>query len=240
MSTATLHFHGELATLAGGEYAQFSTARRASLKDVVESHGVPHTEVYGLAVNGQPAGFGHIPAGAQPVDIFPADVPVDVTRPHLERPVLDRARFIADANVGRLATYLRLLGFDTLYDPTYQDAHIAELAAATGRILLTRDRGLLQRRIVTWGRLVPSSEPVEQARDVVRFFGLAALAEPFVRCLRCNAPLEGASKASVLHLLEPRTRKYYEAFARCPGCGKVYWAGSHHGKIEDMFRMLTI
>lgn len=238
MNTATLHFHGELASLAGSGRVDFPTTRRASVKDAVESLGVPHTEVYGLAVNGQPAGFGHIPAGGESIDIFPAAPPVDVTIAHLERPALAQVRFIADANVGRLATYLRLLGFDTLYDRHFQDADVARLAACQARILLTRDRGVLRRKIVAWGRLVRANDPMEQARDVARFFGLARKAQAFKRCLRCNGMLESAPKADVLHLLEPRTRKYYEEFARCPGCGKVYWAGSHHGKIEDMFKRI--
>jgi uncharacterized protein with PIN domain len=235
MNTATLHFHGELAPLAGRGCIDFPTTRRASAKDAAESLGVPHTEIYGLAVDGQPAHFSHIPAPGELIDIRPAAPPVDVTAPHLERPILPRASFIADANVGRLATYLRLMGFDTLYDRNYQDADVARLSASLGRILLTRDRGVLKRKVVAWGRLVRAHDPVEQARDVVRFFGLAGLAQAFRRCLRCNTLLESAPKADVLHLLEPRTKKYYEEFARCPGCGKVYWAGSHHGKIEEMF-----
>lgn len=217
----------------------YPVTRRASLKDVLEALGVPHTEVYSLAVNGQPAGFGHLLAPGELVEAGPGEPPVDVTVPSALRAPLSRFGFVADANVGRLATYLRLMGFDTAYDRSFLDGEVAELAAREDRVVLTRDRGVLKRKAVQWGRLVRANEPVEQARDAVRFFGLAALAAPFTRCVRCNTELAGVSKAEVLHLLQPKTKRYYQEFSRCPSCGRIYWAGSHHERMVEMFSRLT-
>jgi hypothetical protein len=239
MSTAILHFHGELASLAGCERFDYPVTRRASIKDVTEALGVPHTEVYALAVDGQPIDFSHILEPGQFAEVRPGDPPVVVTAPQALRATLPRAAFLADANVGRLATYLRLIGMDVVFDRDYRDAEVARLAALQGRVVLTRDRGVLRRKSVAWGRLVRSNDPVEQARDVVRFFGLASQAAPFTRCVRCNVALQAASKAEVLHLLEPRTKKYYQEFHRCPACGRVYWAGSHHDRMAEMFDRLV-
>lgn len=217
----------------------YPVTRRASLKDVLEALGVPHTEVYSLAVNGQPAGFGHLLGPEERVEARPGEPPVDVTAANALRTSLARIRFVADANVGRLATYLRLMGFDTAYDRSFLDAEVVGLAGRESRVVLTRDRGVLKRKAVQWGRLVRANEPVEQTRDVVRFFGLAGLADPFTRCVRCNAELAGVPKAEVLHLLQPRTKRYYQEFSHCPSCGRVYWAGSHHERMEEMFSRLT-
>jgi uncharacterized protein len=239
MSTAFLQFHGELASLAGSGRRDYPVPRRASLKDVIEARGVPHTEVYALSVDGQAADFGHILAPREAIDVFPGHEPVDVTAQHALRPSLPALRFVADANVGRLATYLRLMGFDVAYDHRYPDAEVAEISASQSRVVLTRDRGLLRRKAVEWGRLVRSNDPLEQTRDIVRFFGLAGQAIPFTRCVRCNVELLGVSKAEVLPLLQPRTKKYYQEFFRCPSCERVYWAGSHHERMEEMLARLT-
>lgn len=238
MHTAILHFHGELAPLAKACSARVDASRRASLKDWAESLGVPHTEIYAAAVEGQGAGLGHVLTPGQRADLWPGEPPVDTRRERPPRPALASLRFLADANVGRLATYLRLLGFDTAYARHLDDDQAAAQAVREGRVLLTRDRGLLRRSVVAWGRLVRANDPVEQARDTARFFGLAALARPFTRCLRCNALPEGVDKVRVLNRLEPRTRLYYEDFARCPGCGRVYWAGSHHGRMVALVRRI--
>lgn len=213
---------------------EYPVTRRASLKDVAECLSVPHTEIYRVTVDGQAATLDHILEPGQRVDLHPGRAPVDVTRPHPPRPALPEVRFLADANVGRLATYLRVLGFDTVYDRHIGDDEAASRAAAENRVLLTRDRGVLRRKAVAWGRLVRANSPLEQARDVARFFGLSPLARPFTLCARCNLALESVPKADVLHLLEPKTRLYYHDFSRCPSCHRVYWAGSHHGHMAGL------
>lgn len=238
-STATLHFHGELAALARSDKVVYALTRRASVKDVIEALGVPHTEVYSLAVDGQPAAFGHLLGPGQEVRAWPGVPPVDVTAPGGLRAPLRAPRFAADANVGRLATYLRLLGIDTFWSNSVEDGELAALAASEGRVVLTTDRGVLRRKAVEWGRLVRKADPVEQARDVVRFFGLTPLVRPMTLCVRCNAALEPVDKALVLHLLRPLTRKHHEHFHHCPSCGRVYWPGTHHAMMQDMARRLT-
>src|SRR3989304_491019 len=141
-------------------------------------------------------------------------------------------RFVVDAHLGRLATYLRMLGFDTWYRNDADDDQLAAVAAAEGRILLTRDRGLLKRSVVRRGAYLRSDQPVEQLVEVALRFGPVDRWRPFGRCLRCNTLLVSVSREEVLHRLQPLTRIYYDDFRRCPGCGAIYWKGSHHARME--------
>lgn len=206
-----------------------------AVKDVIESFGVPHTEVELILVNGESVGFDHLLAGGDRVSVYPVFEALDV-RPviRLRPEPLRETRFLLDGHLGRLARYLRMLGFDTAYSREADDAGLARASAAERRILLTRDRGLLMRREVTHGYSVRSTDPEAQLREVVERFDLAASLRPFTRCLRCNGELRKAAKAEVAHRLPPRTRECYQEFLFCPACGGVYWSGPHHRRMSAM------
>ena len=232
---ATLFFHGYLADLLRrgdpGPDARgmviYPVTRRAAIKDVIEALGPPHTEVGSIEADGREVGFGHLLEPGEAVNVRPA--PFDVLRPSLLRPEpLPRIAFAVDANVGRLATLLRTLGFDTAYDPTLDDAPLAELAAREGRIVLSKDRSLLKRSLVVFGCLIRADDPHQQLRAVLRLFDLRPPYHLFSRCLLCNVPLERVPKAEIMHRLLPLTKRHYSDFHRCPRCDKIYWPGSHH------------
>jgi hypothetical protein len=137
-------------------------------------------------------------------------------------------RFVVDAMLGRLARWLRLLGYDTLYDPAADDRELARCAAATGRMLLTRDRGLLARRLVTRGLLVEDDDLATQLRLVASACRVTLDATRcFTRCLECNGETVEASRADVAGRVPPYVLRNHERFRACPGCRRVYWAGSH-------------
>lgn len=150
------------------------------------------------------------------------------------------ARFVVDAMLGRLARWLRLLGHDTLYDPSAEDRELARCAAATGRILLTRDRGLLARRLVTRGVLVEHDDLAGQLRQVSAACGLALdPARCFTRCPSCNAETVDAAPEAVSGRVPPYVLRTHERFRACPGCGRVYWAGTHRdAALRRLGRML--
>lgn len=143
-------------------------------------------------------------------------------------------RAVLDNHLGRLAAYLRMLGFDTLYRNDYSDEELAALLAEDSRILLTRDRRLLMRKVVRYGYCLRSLDPLEQLREVIRRFDLLRRKRPFHRCLRCNHPLERVEKSAILDRLEPKTKVYYEEFVRCPACDQIYWQGSHFERMQAM------
>jgi uncharacterized protein with PIN domain len=140
--------------------------------------------------------------------------------------------FLLDVHLGRLAAYLRMAGFDALYDNRAPDAELADIAAREGRVLLTRDRYLLMRTEVDRGYWVRSTEPKKQLLEIIHRFDLAGSMRPFTRCLKCNSTLEEASRESVSQWLPPRIRD--EVFRVCPTCLRVYWKGSHHARMSRL------
>ena len=194
----------------------------SSLGHVVESLGVPLTEIGGLAVNGAPVTPGYRLAGGDAAEAGA------VSRPQ----PLPTARFILDVHLGTLARRLRLVGVDTAYANYLDDDVLIERANAERRVLLTQDRGLLRRHRLWLGAYVRGARPDDQMRDVLGRFG-PPLA-PWTRCTACNGLLEPVRKSDVEAQLRPGTRRTYQAFARCTACGQVYWHGAHGKRLGDI------
>ena len=244
MNVAHFRFHGELADLLaparrGAEFTH-RCAENASLKNAIESLGVPHCEVGAILAGGEPCGFGRPVRAGDRIEVHPAGpgglapslAPDEAAAAAaLLRAPPPRPDFAADSHLGGLARRLRLLGFDTLYRDAWDDRELAA-TAADGRIVLSRDRELLKHRAVEHGRWLRSGDTGEQLREVVRRFALGALASPFTRCLDCNVPLQEADKASVLAVLPESVAREHSVFRRCPACGKVYWPGSHWRRMR--------
>jgi uncharacterized protein len=199
----------------------------SSLGHVVESLGVPLTEVGGLLVNGEPAAPGHRPAGGDLVELLPVPRPQRLAAP----------RFVLDVHLGTVARRLRLVGLDCAYANDRDDDALIAQANAERRVLLTQDRGLLCRRSLWCGAYVRGARPDEQFADILDRF--APLLAPWTRCMACNGRLAAVSKAEVDAELLPGTRRTYEAFARCADCSRVYWRGAHSGHLDEIVRMAT-
>ena len=195
------------------------------MKNAIEALGVPHTEIGRIEVNGAGATLDRIVREGDRIEIFPwpesgaapADVPL---------------HFVADAHLGALARFLRMLGFDTIHDNRITDAEIRRLAHADRRIVLTRDRELLKCREIFAGRYVRALDPQLQTKETVARFGLGTHARPFTLCLRCNLALAPVAKADVIARLPETAARTHERFQRCAGCGRVYWPGSHYARMN--------
>jgi uncharacterized protein len=137
-----------------------------------------------------------------------------------------------DNHLGKLATFLRILGFDAAYGNNFQDIELVKIAGQEGWVLLTRDRGLLMRRIVAEGYCLRSLNPKKQLAEVIGRFNLAASIQPLPRCLRYNHPLEPVDKGAILDRLKPLTRQYFDEFHYCPACNRIYWKGSHYENMQ--------
>ncbi|MDJ0385663.1 Mut7-C RNAse domain-containing protein [Streptomyces sp. G-G2] len=195
----------------------------SSLGHVVESVGVPLTEVGRLLVDGREQPVSYVPRGGQSVEVFAVDRPQPVPGAPL--------RFLLDVHLGTLARRMRLLGVDTAYEnEDIGDPALATRSAAERRVLLSRDRGLLRRREIWAGAYVYSDSPREQLRDILGRFAPALT--PWTRCTACNGTLREADKDSVGDLLENGTQRSYDVFAQCGACERVYWRGAHHAHLE--------
>jgi uncharacterized protein with PIN domain len=203
-----------------------------SVKHLIESLGVPHTEVGKVLVNGMQVDFGYLVKEGDQVEVYPSSGAKN------ENFAQGLPRFILDNHLGRLAVYLRMLGFDALYRNDFQDEELAQVSNREGRILLTRDKRLLMRNLVRQGYWLRSKIPRRQLEEVVRRFGLGAIAQPFKRCVRCNEPLVIVRKEDVLHRLKPLTRQYYDEFRLCPACNQVYWKGSHYQRMCQLIEQV--
>ncbi len=206
-----------------------------SVKDVVESLGVPHTEVDLVLADGESVDFSWILRDGARLSVYPVFESIDIAPLARVRPApLREVRFVLDGHLGRLARFLRMLGFDARWRADTADEELARVAAAERRILLTRDAGLLKRRIVSHGCWVREVDPRRQLAEVVHRLDLLRAISPFRRCLRCNELLETVRKEEVAGALPPAVRERHDAFRRCPSCGRVYWAGSHHRRMERL------
>lgn len=140
--------------------------------------------------------------------------------------------FILDVHLGRLAKYLRLCGFDTLFSAFYEDREIIETARQENRIILTRDRLLLKAAGESRGYQVKSQYHDEQLREVFERFNLKEYVNLFSRCISCNARLEEVEKEVIADRLLADTRRYFSSFKRCPQCDRIYWEGSHYDNMK--------
>jgi hypothetical protein len=239
MIRARVRFYAELNDFLppGSRYEtilwEFDTSM--SVKHVIEGFGVPHTEVDLVLLNGQTVDFTARVADGDLVSVYPVFESIDiraVTRVRAEP--LRELRFLLDTHLGRLASYLRLLGIDALYGKGWPDQRLAAASRDEQRILLTRDRPLLMRSMVVRGYCLRSTRPREQVAEVLDRFDLHDSLAPFTRCLRCNALLVPVAKKEVLPRLLPLTRIYYDDFRRCAACEQVYWQGSHYRHMQQM------
>ena len=194
----------------------------SSLGHVVESLGVPLTEVGSLVVNGAAAEPGYRPGGGDRVAVAARPRPQPVPAP----------RFLLDVHLGTVARRLRLVGVDTAYTNDADDPELIEQANTERRVLLTQDRGLLRHHRLWLGAFVRGARPMAQFADILDRF-VPPLA-PWTRCLACNGPLAPVPKADVEPLLQPGTRRSYDTFARCSVCGHVYWHGAHTGHLDQI------
>lgn len=210
---------------------------KRSVKDLVESQGVPHTEVDLILVNGNSVGFDHLVSGGDRISVYPVFEKFDISEVTKlrDRPLRD-LRFILDVHLGKLAKYLRMLGFDTHYNNRYADEEIALQAYIENRILLTRDIGLLKRRDVSRGYWLRNQQPKMQLEEILLHFDLFSDIRPLSRCMTCNGMIQPVSKEDVYDRLLRDTREHFDQFYQCKNCGKIYWKGSHFTKMMEFVK----
>lgn len=239
MTIATFRFYEELndflpPTRRKREF-DYGCARRATVKQAIEALGVPHTEVEVVLVNGESVGFSRLVREGDRVAVYPQFEALDVSElVRVRTKPLRRIRFIADAHLGLLAKYLRILGFDTEYARDLGDAQIAEIAENSRRVVLTRDRDLLMHRRITHGVYIRPAQPQRQLEQVVDRLDLLGAIQPFTRCLECNAGLEPADEHTVAARVPEGPRALYARFVLCRSCDKVYWQGSHYRHMQRL------
>jgi uncharacterized protein with PIN domain/sulfur carrier protein ThiS len=211
-----------------------------SIKDLIESLGIPHPEVDLIVVNGESVDFDYLVHDGDHISVYPQFESVDISPIIKLRPVPLRVpRFVLDSHLGRLAAYLRMLGFDTLYRNDFDDVTLMNISIDEQRILLTCDKGLLMRKQVTRGYYVRQRQPKRQLLEVLSRFDLFRSQKPFTRCMHCNSEIKPVKKETIASHLMPNTIAHYDEFWQCTDCKKVYWKGSHFQRMQQFVSTLN-
>lgn len=212
-----------------------------SVKDLIESIGIPHTEIDLIIINGESVDFNYQVQPDDYISVYPISdsLPQSIAIEssaliHCQPKPSGIPRFILDVHLGRLAAYLRMLGFDTRYKNDYDDPIMADISADEHRILLTCDRRLLMRKQISHGYFVRNRQPQQQLLEILSRFALYGYIKPFTRCIHCNGKTQPVEKQAIETQLLPKTKKYYNEFFQCDSCRKIYWKGSHYLKMKEM------
>jgi uncharacterized protein with PIN domain len=204
-----------------------------SVKDTIEAIGVPHTEVDVILVDGLSVDFAHLLRGGERVAVYPVFERFDMSRVTRLRPApLRVTRFVADVHLGTLARNLRLLGFDTVWGRALDDEAIISIASGQGRIILTRDKGILKNGRVTHGYWLRATDPEQQLEEVVRALDLAGDIDAYSRCMECNGELEAIGRLEAARTVPLQVFLAFREFKRCMACGRTYWRGSHLKRLD--------
>ena len=206
--------------------------RRASVKDMIESLGVPHAEVAAIHINDAAVDFSYIVKNGDCISVYGPEY--DAIALPLRPPFAGRPRFVLDTHLGRLAAYLRMMGFDSLYRNDYPDDELAEISHHENRILLTRDIGLLKRSLVIYGYYVRSLKPRQRLVEVVQRFDLTGEVIPFKHCMKCNGLLHTVDKMAVIDQIPDGTARYYDEFHQCAACLQIFWKGAHYQRMQNL------
>lgn len=210
-----------------------------AVKDAIEAVGVPHTEVDLILVDDESVRFSHRLHGGERVAVYPVFERLDITPVTRLRPVpLRTPRFVADVHLGTLARYPRLLGFDTRCNNHSGDAELVRCSVAERRTLLSRDVGLVKHKVLTRAHYVRATDPGRQLEEIVRALDLGRWIRPFTRCMRCNGRLRRVAVASVVSQVPAGARTMQRRFARCGSCDRVYWPGTHFGRLTRIVAAL--
>lgn len=210
-----------------------------SVKDLIESLGVPHNEIDLILINSVSVDFNYIVKENDDISVYPVFESFDIKDVQHLRPVpLRDPRFICDVHVGSLAKYLRMAGFDTIYKNCYENNEIISCAETDLRTILTKDRDLLKRKDVTHGYWIRNNDPAGQLKEVIKRFHLEDSFRTFSRCIECNGMITSIEKEKIMDRLQLNTKKYFNEFFTCISCGRIYWKGSHFRKMEQIIKSI--
>ncbi len=220
---------------------QHKFSGRVSVKDMIESIGVPHSEIDLILVNGVSVNFDYPVKDKDEISVYPVFESLDISGvQHLRTKPLRKPKFILDVHLGKLVKLMRMLGFDTLYENNYNDKEIINISKKERRTILTRDIGILKRNEVTHGYFVRNIKAEKQVAEIIERFNLHKFINPFSRCIECNTLLEQVDKNSVINRLPAKVKESKNEFWICRQCDKIYWRGTHYQKMKKLLDKLNI
>jgi uncharacterized protein with PIN domain len=218
-----------------GQINEYEFSGNPSVKDAIEAIGVPHCEIDMIYANGSSVEFSYTLKNTDFVEVYPAGSEKEGI--HLISKI-ESYRFVLDVHLGKLAKYIRMLGFDTIYENNFTDEFIIDKSIAENRIILTRDIGILKNGKTKHGYWLRSQEPRQQIGEIIKKYNLFSYIKPFTRCIKCNGLLVSIKKNEIADQLEPLTSKYYNEFYECENCKSIFWKGSHYERMQNFIENL--
>jgi len=219
-----------------------------SIKDLIESLGVPHTEIDLILVNGNSVNFSYIVQDKDDISVYPIFESFDISNIQQLREItlyqqlktIYQIKIIVDSHLGKLAKYMRLLGIDTFYKNDIQEIEIINISINEKRTILTKNKNLLKRNEVINGYWIRNENVESQIKEVVRRFKLQNKIKYFSRCLICNSQLKFIEKEKIINRIPSRVKEWCNEFYYCENCDKIYWKGSHYNKMLMTLKELQI
>lgn len=239
-----IKFHGRLSKLLPSKSRKFILHQfidQTSIKDLIESFNIPHTEVDVILVNKKSVNFDYLIQNGDKIEVFPDKTKCSkygVTS--LKPKIKGEPKFVADVHLGGLVKLMRMFGLDVLYNNNYTDDEIIEISKKEKRIILTRDVGILKQKCVRYGHYVIETEPEKQLKELFKFFNIKKFINPFSRCLNCGTKLKRISREKVFKRLKNFKFEKGMLFYYCTSCDKIYWKGSHYDKMKKKINYLKI
>jgi len=207
---------------------------QTSVKDLIESFNIPHTQVQMILVNGEQKDFSYIVQENDRISVYPFFHTFDINSvSKISHPLPDEIHFLADQHLGTLARYLRMIGIDTAFNEDISGYELVEKANQQDRILLTKDHNILKRNELKYGYFIYADDLDSQLEELILQFKLKEHLSLFSRCLECNELLQPIEKATIEHRLPKKVREGHESFTICWRCNKIYWKGSHYDRMKD-------
>ena len=219
---------------------EYRFSDKPTIKDIVELIGVPYSEIDLILVNGKSVNFSFKVKNNDKVSVYPVFEAFDIsTVSRLRTKPLREPNFIVEANLGKLAKYLRLFGFDVYYQNTNgNNSSVDSLTKKNTPIVLTRGKNIFKKKLITHGYQVKSNDPKKQIEEVINKFDLFSRIKPLIFCLQCNEKIVPIEKNKIINKLPSKIPQYFNEFFICPTCKKIYWRGIHYQTMLAFVRQI--
>jgi len=238
MYRVSLHFYNELNKFLPQEKRdndfEFQFTSRRSVKDLIESFGIPHTEIDVIFVNDTSVDFSYILNDGDNIKVYPASETLNLKPVKHLKPQFETIKFLVDIHLAKLARYLRLLGLDAICEKNLTPEILIEKALDENRIIVTRSRNLLRTKEITLGVLIKEDIPEKQLEEIFHRYDFSPHCKPFTRCMECNTILQLIEKEKIVDRLPPKVKVAYQSFTICTNCDKIYWQGTHIEKLNEL------
>jgi len=211
----------------------------ASVKNLIEAIGVPHSEIRKITNNNRKKFFNYTVKDNDLIRIYPYNYGINKFILSLSSVFINcKIKFIIDVHLGKLGKYLKICGFDVLYNWKWDDNDIIKYANRDNRIILTHDAGLLKNKKVNKGYWTRSQNPDEQIVEVIDRYHLSGKIKPLKRCLHCNNLLVKTSKTEIKNKVPFMIFNKYRQFLCCHKCDNIYWKGPHYDSMKAFIKKI--